>query len=266
MRLTCPNCDAVYEVEPDLIPAEGRDVQCSNCDHTWFEPGSAEAEDSSDDSSGEMFDDLSEPSASEDAADTPQQMERPSLDPDALDIIHEEVERETQTRAAEQAALETQTDLGLSPQDDRDPDATMSNLSSMVSETLTSAEDDTAAEDVLAAAAPSRSDDDEKRSVFPDIDEINSTLDASGDDAPEFEEDEGLTSGRSGFRFGFATIILLAAILFALYAFAPQIAEAVPALSGAMTSYIEVVNSLRLWVDGMVQGLSDQITNLTAGE
>ncbi len=46
MRLVCPNCGAQYEVPDDVIPTTGRDVQCSNCGHTWFEnPGaSAEAE------------------------------------------------------------------------------------------------------------------------------------------------------------------------------------------------------------------------------
>ena len=37
MRLICPNCSAQYEVDGSMIPDEGRDVQCSNCGHTWFE-------------------------------------------------------------------------------------------------------------------------------------------------------------------------------------------------------------------------------------
>ncbi len=41
MRLTCPNCGAQYEVPEDVIPAEGRDVQCSNCGKTWFQESSA---------------------------------------------------------------------------------------------------------------------------------------------------------------------------------------------------------------------------------
>lgn len=40
MRLVCPNCSAQYEIDGSMIPDEGRDVQCSNCGHTWFElPG-----------------------------------------------------------------------------------------------------------------------------------------------------------------------------------------------------------------------------------
>ena len=37
MRLTCPNCSAQYEVPEDAIPDAGRDVQCSNCAHTWYQ-------------------------------------------------------------------------------------------------------------------------------------------------------------------------------------------------------------------------------------
>ncbi len=44
MRLICPNCGAQYEVPDDAIPAGGRDVQCSNCAHTWLElPGGSVA-------------------------------------------------------------------------------------------------------------------------------------------------------------------------------------------------------------------------------
>ncbi len=44
MRLTCPSCAAQYEVSPEAIPPQGRDVQCSACGHTWFEhPGEAAA-------------------------------------------------------------------------------------------------------------------------------------------------------------------------------------------------------------------------------
>ena len=37
MRLSCPNCGAQYEVPAEVIPENGRDVQCSNCGHTWFQ-------------------------------------------------------------------------------------------------------------------------------------------------------------------------------------------------------------------------------------
>lgn len=49
MRLICPNCDAQYEVDARAIPVDGRDVQCSNCGHTWF----YRPDDDSDEADGE---------------------------------------------------------------------------------------------------------------------------------------------------------------------------------------------------------------------
>ncbi len=43
MRLICPNCDAQYEVDAAMIPASGRDVQCSNCGKTWLQGPAAPA-------------------------------------------------------------------------------------------------------------------------------------------------------------------------------------------------------------------------------
>lgn len=37
MRLVCPNCEAKYEVPEDAIPETGRDVQCANCGHAWYQ-------------------------------------------------------------------------------------------------------------------------------------------------------------------------------------------------------------------------------------
>lgn len=37
MRLVCPSCEAKYEVPDDAIPETGRDVQCANCGHAWFQ-------------------------------------------------------------------------------------------------------------------------------------------------------------------------------------------------------------------------------------
>lgn len=57
MRLICPNCDAQYEVDASVIPPDGRDVQCSSCGHTWFQPPEgAEAEDIADPAVAEVQD------------------------------------------------------------------------------------------------------------------------------------------------------------------------------------------------------------------
>jgi len=35
MRLTCPSCAAIYEVDDNAIPASGRRVRCSACNEAW---------------------------------------------------------------------------------------------------------------------------------------------------------------------------------------------------------------------------------------
>lgn len=37
MRLKCPGCGALYEVDDEAIPPEGREVMCAGCGTTWFQ-------------------------------------------------------------------------------------------------------------------------------------------------------------------------------------------------------------------------------------
>ena len=118
MRLTCPNCGAQYEVPDQVIPLDGRDVQCSNCGGTWFQdhpdnpqPAQAhvppEAEDDLWDDQGEPDDDEydydPEPDY-DDASDPEEDAHRapPSRDVSVNDLLREEAEREARLRAAEQ--------------------------------------------------------------------------------------------------------------------------------------------------------------------
>lgn len=39
MRLICPECGAQYEIAADMVPAEGREVECSACAHVWHQSG-----------------------------------------------------------------------------------------------------------------------------------------------------------------------------------------------------------------------------------
>jgi predicted Zn finger-like uncharacterized protein len=71
VRLLCPKCDAEYEIPDDVIPTEGRDVQCSGCQETWFVP-----------------------------ANTPPP-ERTTIDPKVSSILQQEVQREMEARKAE---------------------------------------------------------------------------------------------------------------------------------------------------------------------
>lgn len=39
MRVTCPNCSAVYDAPDAALGLGGRRVECSACNHQWFQPG-----------------------------------------------------------------------------------------------------------------------------------------------------------------------------------------------------------------------------------
>ena len=39
MRVTCPNCNAVYDVPGEELGVGGRRVECAACNEQWFQPG-----------------------------------------------------------------------------------------------------------------------------------------------------------------------------------------------------------------------------------
>ena len=36
MIITCPSCKKKFNININLIPSEGRDLQCGSCEHIWF--------------------------------------------------------------------------------------------------------------------------------------------------------------------------------------------------------------------------------------
>ena len=36
MIITCPNCKKKFNIDPTLVPEDGRDLQCGSCNHVWF--------------------------------------------------------------------------------------------------------------------------------------------------------------------------------------------------------------------------------------
>lgn len=98
MRLQCPNCDAEYEVDASAIPLEGRDVQCSNCGHGWFQ---SHPDYETDYELESALYDPPPPLPQGDAVAGA--MPKRELDPEAQRILREEVAREEALRAAEAA-------------------------------------------------------------------------------------------------------------------------------------------------------------------
>ena len=50
-------------------------------------------------------------------------------------------------------------------------------------------------------------------------------------------------------------MLALGALLFVLYGYAPDIAEAVPQADPYLSAYVAQVDAARLWLDGQAQGL-----------
>lgn len=93
MRLVCPRCGAHYEIDDAAIPAAGRDVECSACEHVWRASRPAVP-----------FDPAARPSLS-----------RPLSD-DVIAILREEASRELEVRATErQAARAARQSAGAPP-------------------------------------------------------------------------------------------------------------------------------------------------------
>ncbi|QCO56598.1 thioredoxin [Pseudorhodobacter turbinis] len=278
MRLVCPNCGAQYEVDAGAIPDSGRDVQCSDCGHAWFQgpldidfeaeemalapkaavrPSQPVAPPQEADPEPEpvpapqpfgspppLAEDEDEPEA-EDAPAPPPAAPRRSMDDSLLSVLREEADREAAVRRSEvPRPLEIQPDLGLE-------------------ETAGAAK---AVRDRLARLrVPEPTPDDTekptaRRDLLPDIEEINSTLRASSEDrhgeADDLSQDAAPDAehSKAAFRSGFFLILLVAFLLLVTYMAAPKLMGQFPAAESALQSYVDAVNGARLWLDRNLGG------------
>ncbi len=267
MRITCPNCDAQYEVDDNVIPKEGRDVQCSSCGQTWFQKSVAQLE-----AEGKPVDRGQPKETAETVVKATSETEsRPVQEPDShatpetdsgreqqkpdqsvLDILKEEAAHESEARMAEQeSSLETQPDLGLDQGEAAQDEAAVSERTAK----LRGIDSDSAEEKSSA-----------RRDLLPDIDEINSTLSASTEDDLDADDivEESAPRKKSGFRMGFSLVIILATVLLLAYYYAPLIVERFPASKDMMASYVEKVDALRLWLDQMMEAATAKMSGLSS--
>ncbi len=298
MRLICPNCGAQYEVPDGVIPVQGRDVQCSNCGHTWFQPHPdddpdlaeelgqdpntlpQEPEDQEDpqpDPIPDYWDDPEDGDVEEDVEEEedlplpPMPPEksagRRELDPSVADLLREEAELEARLRARETpAGLEMQTELGLDTPDteDRRAEEARRRMASRKGLDDDHGPIEEELEEDLDEHVHSR------RELLPDIEEINSSLDADAR-RPARADDQNVAGAavppaprRSGFRAGFLLGVILIALLWSLYAFSDQLGAQVPQLDGVLKQYAAVGDSGRMWLDGQVKSLLVKLDALAA--
>ena len=277
MRLICPNCDAEYQVDDAAIPDAGRDVQCSNCGHAWFQlPAGAElareAEDAlfgdapggdpvqtpTADTSEAIADRMTQSGAA--ASDAPPRPAgtRQTLAESVLSVLREEAERETSVRRETDLAevagtVEMQPDLGLE-------DVPQASAAARHIARLKGAEPDRIAEAEPKAAA--------RRDLLPDIEEINSTLRANADrareESAEIDALPDLRPRRSGFRMGFVLVMVAAVALSMTYIMAPRIIGQIPGAAPGLRAYVASVDHGRLWLDGVMKSASGSVRSLSS--
>ncbi len=310
MRLICPSCSAQYEVDDSVIPETGRDVQCSNCGHTWYQmpashqdeadppaaPSAQEAESgegqspdgarsraeaisdivaAEEDPNAEFYEEIIEEETVigiiTPGASLPEDEESPSqedaekaeaadeaalpkreVDPSVLSILREEAEEEIRQRQQEREQALPQS-----------PDA---------------ADADEAAEgairEIEALERGARPEEEDagasRRDLLPDIEEVNSTLqaDTATVEISEAEQAEAMalarTRRRRGWRLGFSLMLFLLALALILYAYADVLGARFPGLKPVLAAYVEQVNALRYWIDGLMERATAMLTDETA--
>jgi predicted Zn finger-like uncharacterized protein len=272
MRLICPNCGAQYAVAEDAIPSGGRDVQCSNCAHTWFETPGASASDTpteprkptppptppptptpnADRFSGSINDAFKDVEDEENLSPAPQPPKnRKPVDPSVADILRQEAAIETTRRKTETAStMESQSDLGLSDPAPVRPKApeqpAPATVAAVVSAPIASI--------ATTAQAP-------RRELLPDIEEINSSLRS---DAERIEDgtagpEAAANAKRKDFQSGFITVLLLIGPPVLIYTQADKIVDAIPALANTIKAYVDAIDIGRIWLDDNVQSMLSYI-------
>ncbi|MCA0929915.1 zinc-ribbon domain-containing protein [Ruegeria profundi] len=265
MRLTCPNCGAQYEVPDEVIPEDGRDVQCSNCETTWFQPKHPDqtaptkdapgAKDTRSQTAAPEPDVVEQASATQaqpeptpapepeitqepEVAPKPEAASEPEtppatgkIDPAVASILKEEAEREADLRAQEGGGLETQPDLALDAPPKPDPERAVKDLTAM--ETAKDAG---------------------QKDALPDVEAINSSL--RSDDSLASEDEPAPRKSGSGFMRGFALMLIVGVILLLVYGNAQQISEAVPQAEPILNPYVSLVDQARLWLEAQTSGTS----------
>ncbi len=256
MRLTCPSCGAQYEVPPEAIPPAGREVQCSNCQHLWFERGSASPPPPQRLLDPEPWDSRPPPQDGDEEADDladvatappPQAAPRPRMDPEVSRILREEAEREREARAAEAVRD------GAAPTPRPTPPRKLHARG----------EGEGAPAEAPAAAPPptpptaARTVTRPARSVVREIDpdKISSSLQSQPQRAAQTAartEPVPAPARRSGFGRGFFGALLLLAVLAAAYLLRPEITARVPAAAAVLDPFAGAVDAGRIWLNDAV--------------
>jgi predicted Zn finger-like uncharacterized protein len=251
MRLICPNCDAQYEVPTEVVPTEGRDVQCSNCGQTWFQHHPDHMPPTEEEAAA-----LAIPE-NEERVEIPTQPQRKEIDPTVADILRQEAKHEAKIRKQEKTGLGSQPDLGR----DDDVEDEAARRAREARERVARMRGEEINATASAATLGSR------RDLLPDIEKINSTLRSTND--RQFETDKtgaAPSHKKRGFKRGFLAVVIIAIISAVAYTFAPDIAKAVPQVDPYLSNFVALVDQARVWLDGQLQGLAKWLDATAASQ
>jgi predicted Zn finger-like uncharacterized protein len=198
------------------------------------------------------------------AFDSPPPLQRRKLDDSVASVLREEADREAAARQADAERLSIATTEPARPVADV-PEIADVSLPQVVP---AAAVDDVAAqisavivEDVALAQRATKG-----RELLPNIEEINSTLRSAADRGSDSIEDgaeevDDLQQRRRGFRSGFSLMFLIGVLLLLGYISAPRIIQMMPAAEPYVRSYVAQVNSVRFWLDGVMEKASDNLAS-----
>jgi len=104
-----------------------------------------------------------------------------------------------------------------------------------------------------------------RRDLLPDIEEINSALQADTPvetDGPDNAAAIELAKTRRlrGWRLGFSLMIFLLALALITYVYADALGAKFPSLKPALAAYVEQVNALRYRIDGLMEKATAMLT------
>lgn len=275
MLLLCPNCGAQYEVPEDHIPKKyGRDVQCSACNHTWFQTHPVqdlnppqqnefgnpdpltESEDQSLSASADgESNDPDGYSAGAEPQSAPSRQKR-SLHPSVAGVLREEAKREVEERSNSSVRV---------PGTQNQPELTNNAAQSASSDHARDADMDMRALDALYQNSDQTAKS-ARGALLPDIDEINSTLSTDVADWPTDSEASKATIEKGQRKLGFFLGIGIIVAAAALYYFANALGESIPILQQPLELYQQWINSMRIaldqWIRQAIDWLQTQWTTI----
>ena len=224
MLIKCPNCNAQYEVPNDIIPAAGRNVQCSSCSKTWFVTGQSGRKTVKDKVSSYKSQEKSELPKFETTESFLTDKATKDVDTDVLEILREEADHEIRARAVDGGTGKNRQKLS----NKRATKNSSKNNLKVDSEAL------------------------------PDNIEIGTTLEETL--APNYSGEEPIKSKNKSGKVGFFVGLVVIGICWGAYTYEDLISRSVPQTAIYMDIYKNYAEYMLAARDDVLQNLIKEIT------